>query len=122
MTSRRCQRVQRLLRDRVSEVIIHELVDPRMGFVTVTGVEVSPDLRTAKVFVSVIGSEGEIRRTFAGLEHAAGFVQRRVSEQVELRTAPRLRFVLDDSVKRSVRISEILRQVSEEKGEEPAST
>jgi len=122
MTSRRCERVQRLLRDTVSEVITQELVDPRMGFVTVTGVEVSPDLRVAKVFVSVIGSESEISRTFESLEHAAGFVQRRVSEQVKLRVTPRLRFVQDDSVKRSIEISEILRQVSEERGEEPAST
>ena len=110
MASRRSRRVERLLRDAVSEIILQDLVDPRMGFVTVTKVEVSPDLKLAKVFVSIIGDDAVISRTFEGLGHAAGFVQRRVVDKVELRSAPRVRFVLDDSVKKSVRISELLRR------------
>jgi len=119
MSSRRRLRVERELQHRVSQVIIHELADPRRGFVTVTRAEVSPDLREAKVFVSIIGTETEIQTTFSGLEHAVGFVQRRVGEDLEMRHTPRIQFVLDDSVKKSVRISALLRQISEEKGDEP---
>ena len=122
MISRRRERVQRLLRDRVSQVIIHEIADPRRGFVTVTRAEVSPDLREAKVFVSIIGTESEIKTTFRGLEHAGGFVQRRVGDGMGMKNTPRIRFVLDDSVKKSVRISALLRQISEEKGDEPDET
>lgn len=118
MSSRRRERVQSLLRDKVSQIIIGELVDPRMGFVTVTRAEVSPDLRVAKVFVSIIGDAGEISKTFAGLEHAAGFVRCRIGETIEMKSTPRVQFVLDDSVKKSVRITELLRQISKERGEE----
>ena len=118
MSSRRRERVQSLLQSRVSEIIIHELVDPRMGFVTVTRTEVSPDLREAKVFVSIIGDAGEVSKTFAGLEHAAGYVRRRIGDSMETKMTPRVQFVLDDSVKKSVRISELLRQISNERGED----
>jgi ribosome-binding factor A len=117
--SRRRERVERLLTKKASEVILQELADPRMGFVTVTRAEISPDLREAKVFVSIIGDDVVVRKTFAGLEHAAGFVQHRLGDEVELKNTPRISFVLDDSVKKSVRISELLRQISEEKGGEP---
>jgi ribosome-binding factor A len=74
------------------------------------------------VFVSIIGEEAVVRTTFAGLEHAAGFVQRRLGDEIELKNTPRIRFVLDDSVKKSVRISELLRIIGEEKGGEPDQT
>ena len=118
MASRRRERVQRLLRDVVSEVILHEVVDPRMGFVTVTRVETPPDLKTANVFVSIIGTESVVHRTYAGLEHASGFIHRCVAEKVELRSIPRLRFVLDDSVKKSVHIAELLRRAIGDDGDQ----
>jgi ribosome-binding factor A len=123
VSSRRRERVQSLLQETISEIVIQELADPRMGFLTVTKVQVSPDLREAKVFVSIIGNEEGIEdKTFDGLRDAAGYVQRRVAETIELRNTPRLRFVLDDSVKKSVRISALLRRISEERGDEPDET
>ena len=118
MSSRRRERVQSLLRDTVSEVILREVSDPRMGFVTVTRAEVSPDLKTARVYVSIIGDEGEISKTFAGLEHAAGYVRKRLGETMELRYTPKIHFILDDSVKKSVRITELLRRIREESGQD----
>ena len=119
MASRRSQRVERVLRDAVSEVILQDLVDPRMGFVTVTKAQVSPDLKLAKISVSIIGSDAVTKRTLEGLGHAVGFVQRRLADKVELRSTPRIRFVLDDSIKKSVRISELLRRARGVEGDEP---
>ena len=116
MSSRRVERVRSLLQETVSEVILQELADPRMGFVTVTKAEVSPDLKNAKVYVSIIGEPGVVSKTFAGLEHAVGFVQKRLAETMKMRFTPRVMFVMDESVKRSVRISAILKQISEESG------
>lgn len=118
MPSRRTARVERLLRNAISQVVLHDVVDPRMGFVTVTKVHVADDLKTAKVFVSIIGSETDVNKTFAGLQHALGFIQRRVAAEVKLRYIPRLRLVLDDSVKRSVRISELLHRADVEGGDD----
>ena len=118
MISRRRERVQSFLREEVSQIVIRELVDPRMGFVTVTRVEVTPDLREAIVFVSVIGDETEVRKTFAGLEHSAPYVQRRIARDIELKNTPKIRFVVDESIKKSARISELLKKISEERGED----
>jgi len=108
MASRRVERVSRLLKEAVSAVIINELSDPRMGFVTVTQVEPAPDLRSAKVHLSVLGEESVCTRTFAGIKHAAGFIRSKVGRAVALRNVPELHFVRDDSGKRSVRISRLI--------------
>jgi ribosome-binding factor A len=100
--------MSRVLKEAVSEVIVAELSDPRMGFITVTEVEPSPDLKTAKVKVSILGTEAVMRRTMQGLRAATGFVQREVAGKVAMRNVPVLLFVEDDSVKRSVRISQII--------------
>ncbi len=118
MVSRRSARVERLLRDAISQVMLHDVVDPRMGFVTVTKVSVADDLKTAKVFVSIIGSETDVSKTFAGLQHALGFIQRRAAAEIKLKYIPRLKLVLDDSVKRSVRISELLHRAGVEGGDD----
>lgn len=106
------------MREEVSQIVIRELVDPRMGFVTVTRVEVTPDLREATVFVSVIGDETEVRKTFAGLEHSAPYVQRRIAKDIELKNTPKIRFVVDESIKKSARIAELLKKISDERGED----
>jgi ribosome-binding factor A len=110
MASRRVERVSEVLKQAISEIITHELNDPRMGgsLVTVTRVEPSPDLKSAKVYVSVLGEEGVSRRTMQGLRSAAGFVRRSVGRLVTLRSVPTLQFVADDSIKRSIRISRII--------------
>jgi len=108
MASRRTQRFSRLLKEAISTIILNELSDPRMGFVTVTKIEPSPDLTSAKVYLSVLGEEGVCRRTMRGIRHAAGFIRRRVASTVKMRTVPELRFVHDESAKRSVHISRLI--------------
>ena len=114
MKSRRMERVSRVLQQAVSRVIIEELSDPRMGFVTVTHVDPAPDLKSAKVFVSILGEAGEISRTMHGLRNAQRFIQGRVGRRVELKNVPVLDFIEDDSVKRSLRISRLIAKAVEE--------
>lgn len=116
MKSDRMRRVDVGVRQVLSDALA-EVKDPRVGFVTVTAVETSPDLRHAKVYVSVLGDEGVRRRTLAGLESAHGFLQRRVAQELHLRHTPTLEFSYDDSVDRSLRIGALL---EEHEGESPA--
>jgi len=108
MPSRRKERIASLLKQAVSRIIMSELNDPRMGFVTVVKVEPSPDLKSAKVHVSVMGEASDINRTLEGLKHAARFIRRQVGEEVALRIVPELVFVEDKSVKGSVRVSRLI--------------
>ncbi len=91
--------------------ILTELKDPRIQGVTVTYVEVSDDLRYAKVHVSIMGEEPQQRLSMKGLSHAAGFLQAKVAKRLELRYTPRLSFILDMGVKRSIEVARILREV-----------
>jgi ribosome-binding factor A len=113
MSAGRMRRVDEAVREVLSRAITQELKDPRVGFVTVTAVETSPDLRHARVFVSVLGDEGRRERSLDGLRSAHGFLQRRVADQLTLKHTPTLDFLYDDSVDRSLRIQELL-----EEGEE----
>src|SRR5207237_345753 len=91
--------------------ILTELRDPRVKNVTVVGVDVLPDMKSAKVNVSIMGSEKEQHLSLAGLQNAAGFLQRKIAYRIETRYTPRLTFVLDKGVKKSLEISRILREV-----------
>lgn len=91
--------------------ILAELKDPRVRDVTVTYVEVSPDMRHAKIHVSVMGDETHQKLSLRGLQNAAGFLQAKIAERIEIRYTPRLIFVLDQGVKRSIEIAQILQQV-----------
>jgi ribosome-binding factor A len=108
MTSDRMRRVNEAVREVLSGAITTELKDPRVGFVTVTAVETSPDLRHARVFVSVLGNPGERRRSLAALDRAHGFLQRRVAGELRLKHTPALEFAYDDSTERGFRIAELL--------------
>lgn len=110
MKTFRLARVAEVIREAAANTILFELKDPRVKNVTVTRVEVSADLQHAKVYVSVMGSEQEQRLTMHGLQCAAGFVQSRVARQLTTRYVPRLQFVLDLGVKRSIAVSQLLRQ------------
>jgi ribosome-binding factor A len=110
MTSDRMRRVNEAVREVLSAAITSELKDPRVGFVTVTAVETSPDLRHARVFVSVLGNPGERRRTLKALDSAHGFLQRRVGSELRMKNTPQLEFVYDDTPERGMRISELLDQ------------
>lgn len=102
--------------------ILADLKDPRVRDVTVTYVEVSPDMRQAKVHVSVMGDETKQQLSVRGLQSAAGFLQTKVSKRIDTRYTPRLVFVLDLGVKRSIEIAQILQAVLPAPSEPPAET
>jgi ribosome-binding factor A len=104
----RMRRVDEAMREVLSAAITSELKDPRVGFVTVTAVETSPDLRHARVFVSVLGNPGERRRSLQALDRAHGYLQRRVAGELRLKNTPTLEFAYDDSSERGMRIAELL--------------
>ena len=108
MTPDRMRRVDEAMREVLSDVITSELKDPRVGFVTVTAVETSADLRHARVYVSVLGTDPVRRRTLDGLISAHGYLQRRVGSELRLKHTPALQFVYDETTDRGLRIQQIL--------------
>lgn len=108
MSSRRVLKVAEAIREVVSMAIVTELRDPRISDVTVTYVEVSGDLRSAKVHVSVMGGEAKQKLSLHGLQNAAGFLQQKVARRIETRYTPRLTFLLDHGVKHSIEVSRLL--------------
>ena len=102
------RRVDEAMREVLSDAITRELKDPRVGFVTVTAVETAPDLRRARVYVSVLGDGGVRRRSLEGLQAAHGYLQRRVARELHLKHTPTLDFSYDDSLDRSLRVQELL--------------
>jgi len=113
MSGGRMRRVNEAMREVLSAAITSELKDPRVGFVTVTAVETSPDLRHARVFVSVLGSAGVRRRSMEGLGSAHGYLQRRVADELHLKHTPTLEFSYDDTAERGQRIQELLAEGEE---------
>jgi ribosome-binding factor A len=113
MTSGRMRRVDEAMREVLSAAITSSLKDPRVGFVTVTAVETAPDLRHARVYVSVLGDEPVRRRSLDGLRSAHGYLQRRVADELSLKHTPTLEFVYDDTTDRGQRIAELLERESE---------
>ncbi len=111
MSSRRLEKAAAAIREVVSMAILAELNDPRIRDVTVTYVEVSADLRHAKVHVSVMGDETRQKLSLRGLQSAAGFLQAKIAERIEIRYTPKLSFLLDQGVKRSIAVAQILREV-----------
>jgi ribosome-binding factor A len=111
MSSRRVQKAAAAIREAVSKSILFDLKDPRVKNVTVTFVEVAPDLRAAKIHVSVMGDDTKQNLAIHGLQNAAGFLQARLNDQIEARYTPRLSFVLDLGVKQSIEVSRILQEV-----------
>jgi ribosome-binding factor A len=102
------RRVDEAMRAVLSDAIAKDLKDPRVGFVTVTGVKTSPDLRHARVYVSVLGDDPERAVTIDGLRSAHGFLQHRVATELRLKHTPSLTFEYDGSVDRGMRISSLL--------------
>ncbi len=110
MSTARMRRVNEVIREVVGASIAGELQDPRIGFVTVTAVDTSPDLRTAQVHVSVLGSEREREATMAGLRAAHGVIQRSLAGQLHMKRTPTLKFVYDESIERADRLNRLLGQ------------
>ncbi len=112
--TRRTERINELLREAISEIVRHDVRDPRVGgLLSITEVDVSPDLRQAKVFVSVMGSDAEKSDTVKALRIAAGFVQRELRRRVTLRRTPELTFVPDESMEEGARILTLLDETHE---------
>jgi ribosome-binding factor A len=111
MSSRRTAKAAQAIREAVSSTILFGLKDPRVKNVTVLSAEVSDDLRSAKVYVSIMGDEKEQALCMHGLNSARGFLQSKIADRLQTRYTPILKFVLDPGVKRSAEASKILREV-----------
>lgn len=109
----RQQKVAQAIKKEVSIIIHDELKDPRLGFVTVTRVEVTPDLRQAKIFFSVLGKEQEYKRTREALDSSCGFIRRLIAQRIRLRFTPEIIFREDHSTEYSIRIEEVLNQIKQ---------
>lgn len=109
---RRPERLAEALKEEISEVVGFELDDPELQNATVTDVEVSPDLRDAKVYVLVEGDETEIRQTLRNLQHAAGYVRQQVALNLDLRFAPHIHFVRDTAEENAARVGQLLNELS----------
>jgi ribosome-binding factor A len=115
MASRRIARLNEQLRSDLSELIVREVKDPRLaGMVTVTTVDISPDLRHAKVYVSVLGSEDDRKHTLQALRSATGFLRTQIAARMTTKRAPDLQFMLDVSIERGERIMQLIREVERE--------
>jgi ribosome-binding factor A len=112
MSGHRAVQVGAQVREEIMEIIRRDLKDPRIGFVSITDVRMSPDLRSARVRFSVLGSEEEQKATLAGLKSARGIIRRELGRRLEnLKFTPDLRFEIDPSIEYSVRISKTLRDI-----------
>jgi len=106
--AQRMRRVNELMREVIGSAITTELEDPRIGFVTVTSVDTSPDLRSARVYVSVLGGETEREASLAGLRSSHGVLQSAIARETRIKRTPTLTFHYDDTPERGVRISRLL--------------
>lgn len=113
---RRLERLTVRLKEDLGEIIAFKLKDPRVGFTTVTRVKLAPDLATAQVFVSVLGEAEDERNALRALVHARGHIQSEIARTLEVRRHPELSFRIDEGVKSSRRVSEILKEIREEEG------
>ena len=109
MSAERMRRVDEAMREVLSDVLTHDLKDPRVGFVTVTDVKTSPDLRHARVYVSVLGDPEAVEASLEGLRSAHGYLQGRVGSELRLKNTPALQFVHDDTAERAQRLERILK-------------
>lgn len=118
----RQEKVGELIAVELSDLMRSRLKDPRVGFASITRVEVSGDLRHAKVFVSVMGTPEEQAQTMKGLHNATGFLRRELASRLTLRFVPELNFRLDKSIEEGSRILNLIRQVEEEEAQQPVET
>ena len=112
MAYRRVDRVNALLQRELATLISEELTDPRISFPTVTSVETTPDLKTARVFVSVLGNEDAVATTMQALNEARPYIRHEVGERTDLRFVPAIELVSDTTTARAARISKLLREAS----------
>ena len=107
----RIEKLQELIKQEMSKMLLNDLKDPRIGFVTVTGVEMTGDLREAKIFVSVMGGAEQVKSSLDGLQSALGFIRREIGQRIRLRFTPEISFALDTSLDYGEHIQKLLLQV-----------
>lgn len=111
----RIEKLQELIKQETSKMLLYDIKDPRIGFVTVTDVEMTGDLREAKIFVSIMGNEEQIKSSMEGLQSALGFVRREIGKRIRLRFTPEISFAPDKSLDYSEHIQKILLQIERER-------
>ncbi|MCD5397435.1 30S ribosome-binding factor RbfA [candidate division NPL-UPA2 bacterium] len=115
MASRRVEKVAEAIKEEVSLIIQGEVKDPRIGFLTVTAVELSNNLRYAKIFISVYGSQEEKVKALKGLQSATRFIRREIGHRIQLRYTPEIVFKWDESIEKGAHVSSLLRQIGFDK-------
>jgi ribosome-binding factor A len=122
MPSDRMRRVDEAVRQVLTDAVAQDLQDPRIGFVTMTSVKTTSDLRQARVYVSVLGDETQREATLAGLRSAHGALQRRLARELRMKRTPTLEFLYDDTTDRAMRVEELLERTADDGqgGGEPA--
>lgn len=108
--SYRKERINVTIKEALSDLLFNQVKDPRVGFVTITAVEVSKDYESAKVYYTVMGDDDEKEESRKGLISAGNFLRKTISRQLKLRNAPELRFVYDDTLDRSIRVEEAIQE------------
>lgn len=116
----RSEKVEQFIKEELSQIIQREVRDPRIGFVSITGVEVSVDLRHARVFVSVLGDAEAKEATMGGLRSALGYIRRELGGRLRMRYTPNITFKLDESIERGARVNKLLGDVAKESHAHPS--
>lgn len=119
MAEHRLERLKELIKSEFGQMLQRDLKDPRIGFVSVTGVEVSNDCSHVKIFVSVLGDEQVKQATMEGLESAKGFIRTELGQKIRLRYTPEIHLIADHSMERGSRIMELLNEVKKDQRSEP---
>ena len=117
MASTRQQRMSKLLQEELSSIILREINDPRLGMISITDVELTPDLKIANIYISALGDKEEREKSLAVLVNASGFLRMTLSKILDLRHTPELRFRLDASLERASRVYDLLNQIKGEENE-----
>jgi ribosome-binding factor A len=114
MQGDRKERIGELIRHEMGQILLEELKDPRIGFVTITHVVVSPDLHYARIVVSVFGTDAQKKNTLDALKHASGYLRKEIGRRIRLRHSPEISFQLDESLDYSARIEQALKKIHEQ--------
>ncbi|MFA5142733.1 MAG: 30S ribosome-binding factor RbfA [Candidatus Omnitrophota bacterium] len=118
MSSQRSERVQEALRQEISRIVQGEMKDPRLGFITITKVELTKDLRYSRVYFSVLGEEKDKKLALKGLNNAKGYIKGLLSDRIKLRFMPEVAFVIDESLEHTKHIYDILDKIKKERKDE----
>ena len=116
MSSQRPGRVQEAIRQEISKIVQGEMKDPRIGFITITKVDLAKDLRYARVYFSILGEDKEKKLALKGLNNAKGFIKGLLADRIKLRFMPEITFAIDESLEHAKHIYDILEQIKKEKG------